>query len=79
MSIIKSIIDTKVNACNTLYKLTVSYVTNSVTYMKTSKSDGNEVQNHTILLIESIHLCDCISFIYGVLSPFDLQFTRMVY
>ena len=36
MYTIKSIIDTKVNACNTVYKKTVS----DVTQMKTAKSDG---------------------------------------
>ena len=33
MTKIKSIIDTKVNACNTVYIITVTYVTNDVTHL----------------------------------------------
>ena len=42
MSKNKSIIDTEVNVCNTVYIITVADVTNAVTHLKTSKSDGSE-------------------------------------
>ena len=52
MSRIKSIIDTKVNTCNTVYKIIVTDVTNAVTHLKLVNQMAVKVLNQTILLME---------------------------
>ena len=71
MYTIKSIIDTKVNACNTVYTITVSDVTNAVTQLKTGKSNGSEG-------LKSDHFINGTNKLYAIISLLYIKMYPMV-
>ena len=66
MYTIKSIIDTKVNACNTVYTISVADVSNAVTHLKTGKSDGSKG-------LKSDHFINGTNKLYVILSLYVLM------